>query len=185
MMSSEVQVPVDAHKTLVEEIVQEPKKGALDTKLQRLVLDDYKILDATQHTFINSFLQLSNQVLGLKQQYQKHIAAIDDISNTIKQLKSGEIREIYQTKGGMFLVKEKVTKDFIHVLQKRREEIINANNMTVGQLEKNYELFKEYSKKVALMTAKYLENKDQSEKILETAKEIDKEAASIIQEMHE
>jgi len=184
-METKVAVPIDATKDMAKEILQEPKKGRVDTKLQKVNIDEFNILTAQQHTFINSFLQISNQVLGLKQQYQKHLVAIDDITKTIHDLKSGVIREIYESKGGLFLIKKRVDKDFIHVLQKRREEIINANNMTVGQLEKNYELFKEYSKKVALMTARYLENKSEASKILEMEAEINKEAASLLQELNE
>jgi len=112
MKEERVAVPVDTGKNITKDIIP-PRKGAKDTKLLRVDLTKYEILNTQQHTFINTFLQLSNQILGLRQQYQQHIAAIDDITETIKELKMRKIRDIYVTKGGMFLVKKPVDKSLI------------------------------------------------------------------------
>lgn len=177
--NTKVQVPVDATRKM-ETTIPVLKKGAQDTKVLRIDLRKFQILNPTSHTFINTLLQLSNQILGLKQQYQQHIAAIDDISLTIKELKGGKIRDIYKTKGGMFMVKERAGKDLISNLQKRRQQIINANNITVGQIEKNHTLYLEYCQKIAVMMAPHLEDKSKAQKILDAEKEMNREINDLL-----
>jgi hypothetical protein len=174
-------VPVDMPRR-GDGIVQlkEDKNGWKDTTFLKINLDDYPALQPQQHSFINTMLQMSNQILGLRQQYQQHLAAYEDITQTIKDMKAGKIREVYETKGGLFLIKKKVDKKYIGNLIKRRQEILNANNMSVGQLQKNYEVFASYRHKVAIAMGQYLDDKDKMKEVLELEKEIDNEARNLL-----
>ena len=83
---SEVMVTVDAPRDIEKAIGI--KKGDMDTTFLEIDLKDYDVLRPDEHTFINTLLQLSNQIIQLRQQYQQHVAAIKDITQTIKDLKA-------------------------------------------------------------------------------------------------